>query len=193
MLTDIACKSAVCPPGKARARMTDAGGLYLEISPSGSKRWFWKYYFTSKEKRLALGSYPAVSLKQARSERDLARRNLQSGSDPSKRRQIERLELQLAEANTFEEVARELHTTKASGWSKQYGERWLERMEKDLFPYPRSRHPSCSTRCASLKSEAPGKPRTPCARPPARCSAIGWPPAAASAILRLIFTVLCSR
>ena len=80
MLTEIACKSAVCPPGKARARMTDAGGLYLEISPSGSKRWFWKYYFTSKEKRLALGSYSAVSLKQARSERDLARRTLQGGT-----------------------------------------------------------------------------------------------------------------
>jgi hypothetical protein len=74
-------------------------------------------------------------VKQARSERDLARRTLQSDSDPSKRRQIERLELQLAVANTFEEVARELHTTKASGWSKQYGERWLERMEKDLFPW----------------------------------------------------------
>ena len=135
MLTDIACKSAVCPPGKARARLTDTGGLYLETSPTGFKRWFWKFRFATKEKRLALGTYPAVSLKQARSERDLARRTLQSGSDPSKRRQIERLELQLAEANTFEEVARELHATKASGWSKQYGERWLERMEKDLFPW----------------------------------------------------------
>jgi len=135
LLTDIACKSAVCPPGKARARLTDAGGLYLEVSPSGSRRWFWKYYFASKEKRLALDTYPAVPLKQALSERDVARRTLQSGSDPSKLRQIKRLEAQLSEANTFEEVARELHATKASGWSKQYGERWLERMEKDLFPW----------------------------------------------------------
>jgi hypothetical protein len=135
MLTDIACKAAVCPPGKARARLTDSGGLYLETSPSGSRRWFWKYRFGNKEKRLALGTYPAVSLKQARSERDAARRTQQSGSDPSKRRQIEKLETQLSEANTFEEVARELQVTKASGWSKQYGERWLERMEKDLFPW----------------------------------------------------------
>ena len=102
----------MCPLGKTRARLTDAGGLYLEISPSGSRRWFWKYYFASKEKRLALGTYPAVSLKQARSERDVARRTLQSGSDPSKRRQIEKLEAQLSEANTFEEIARELHATK---------------------------------------------------------------------------------
>lgn len=135
MLTDIACKSAVCLPGKARARLTDSGGLYLETSPAGSKRWFWKYYFSGKEKRLALGTYPTVPLKQARSDRDLAKRTLQSGSDPSKRRQIERLEAQQREANTFEEVARELHVAKAGGWSKQYGDRWLERMEKDLFPW----------------------------------------------------------
>lgn len=135
MLTDIACKSAVCLPGKARARLTDSGGFYLETSPSGYKRWFWKYYFSGKEKRLALGAYPTVPLKQARSDRDLAKRTLQSGSDPSKRRQIERLEAQQREANTFEEVARELHVAKTSGWSKQYADRGLERMEKDLFPW----------------------------------------------------------
>lgn len=109
-------------------------GLYLETSPSGSRRWFGKYYFASKEKSLALGAYPAVSLKQTRSERDIARRTLQSGSNPSKRRQIERLAAQLSEANTFEKVARELQADKASGWSKPYGERWLERMEKDFLP-----------------------------------------------------------
>lgn len=135
MLTDIACKSASCPPGKARARATDAGGLYLEVSPSGSKRWFWKYYFDGKEKRLALGSYPTVTLKQARLDRDAARKVLANGADPAKRRQIERLEAQLQSVNTFEAVARELHATKASGWSAQYAARWLERMEKDLFPW----------------------------------------------------------
>lgn len=135
MLTDIACKSAFCPPDKARARATDAGGLYLEVSPSGSKRWFWKYYFDGKEKRLALGSYPTVTLKQARLDRDAARKVLASGADPAKRRQIERLEAQLQSVNTFEAVARELHATKASGWSAQYAARWLERMEKDLFPW----------------------------------------------------------
>jgi integrase len=135
MLTDLACKTAACPEGKARARLTDSGGLYLESSPSGSKRWFWKYYHSGKEKRLALGAYPAVSLKQARSDREVARRLLQTGSDPAKRRQIDRLEAKLLEKNTFAEVARELHGTKASGWSEQYAQRWLERMEKDLFPW----------------------------------------------------------
>ena len=135
MLTDIACKNATCTTGKSRTRLTDSGGLYLEISPNGSKRWFWKYYFSGKEKRLALGAYPEAPLKQARAQRDLARRLLQTGSDPAKRRQIERLEAKVLDVNTFEQVARELHAAKVSGWSKQYGERWLERMEKDLFPW----------------------------------------------------------
>lgn len=133
-LTDLTCKTAVCPEGKARARLTDSGGLYLERSPNGSKRWFWKYY-AGKAKRLALGAYPAVSLKQARSDREVARRLQQTGSDPAKRRKIARLEAKLLEKNTFAEVARELHEAKASGWSEQYAQRWLERMEKDLFPW----------------------------------------------------------
>jgi integrase len=135
MLTDITCKNATCTTGKSRTRLTDSGGLYLEISPNGSKRWFWKYYFSGKEKRLSLGAYPAAPLKQARAQRDLARQLLQTGSDPAKRRQMERLETKFLDVNTFEQVARELHTAKVSGWSKQYGERWLERMEKDLFPW----------------------------------------------------------
>jgi len=135
MLTDITCRAASCPPDKKRARFADSGGLYLEVSPSGSKRWFWKYYFADKERRLAIGSYPAVPLKQARADRDDARKVLASGSDPAKRRQIERLEAKMHAINTFEAVARELHTTKTSGWSAQYAARWLERMEKDLFPW----------------------------------------------------------
>ncbi|MBP7133181.1 MAG: DUF4102 domain-containing protein [Aquabacterium sp.] len=63
MLTDPACKNAVCPPDKPRIRLSDAGGLYLEVTPNGSKRWFAKYRFDGKEKRLALGSYPGVTLR----------------------------------------------------------------------------------------------------------------------------------
>jgi integrase len=135
MLTDIACRAATCPPDKKRARIADFGGMYLEISPSGSKRWFWKYYLDGKEKRLALGSYPAVPLKQARQDRDDARKVLQTGADPAKRRQLERLHARQHSENTFEAVARELHATKGPSWSPRYAERWLERMEKDLFPW----------------------------------------------------------
>ena len=57
MLTDKHCKNATCPPDKKRARLTDAQGLYLEVSPAGSKRWFWKTYIGGKEGRMALGGY----------------------------------------------------------------------------------------------------------------------------------------
>ena len=74
MLTDPACRNATCPEGKARARLADAGGLYLEVAPNGSKRWFAKYRFGGKEKRIALGGYPEVGLKAARDGRDTARK-----------------------------------------------------------------------------------------------------------------------
>ena len=62
MLTDAECKNATCPPDKKRARLACSGGLYLEISPAGSKRWFYKYRKDCKEGRMALGSYPDVAL-----------------------------------------------------------------------------------------------------------------------------------
>lgn len=135
MLTELACKAAACPLDKKRVRLSDAGNLYLEVSPAGSKRWFWKYTFGGKEKRLALGAWPTVSLKQARMDRDDARKLVSKGHDPAKRRQLERLEAKTSAENTFEAVARELHKTKTPGWSERYALRWLERMEKDLFPW----------------------------------------------------------
>lgn len=135
MLTDIACKRASCPPEKPRARFADSGGLYLEVSPAGSKRWFWKYLFGGKEKRLALGSYPAIALKAARVARDKAREQQQAGTDPAQRRQLDKLARQVDAAVTFEAVAREFHLKQKSSWSQRYAERWLALMEKDLFPW----------------------------------------------------------
>jgi len=76
MLTEKQCKNASCDAGRPRVRLADSGGLYLEVSPSGSKRWFWKYRFDGKEKRLALGGYPDLGLKEARVARDDARSNI---------------------------------------------------------------------------------------------------------------------
>jgi len=134
-LTDIECKKATCEPGKARSRFTDGGGLYLEVAANGSKRWFWKYLFGGKEKRLALGSYPDTALKAARGERDDARKLHGQGIDPVQRRRLSKLANKVQHDATFEAVARECHAAKAGGWSKQYGARWIERMEKDLFPW----------------------------------------------------------
>ena len=81
MLTDAECKNAICPPDKKRARLACSGGLYLEVSPTGFKRWFWKIYTDGKESRLALGSYPAVSLSAARQARDAAKKKKAEGAD----------------------------------------------------------------------------------------------------------------
>lgn len=72
---------AAKPSTKAR-RLFDGGGLYVEVAPSGGKWWRLKYRFEGKEKRLAFGTYPAVSLKAAREKRDVARALLASGVDP---------------------------------------------------------------------------------------------------------------
>ncbi len=141
-LTDPACRNSTCPADKARVRLTDSAGLYLEVTPNQSRRWFWKYYFGGKEKRLALGHYTEpgspkviVSLKAAREARDDARKLLRGGTDPAQQRQLDKLSRQTASGTTFEAIARELHATKHSGWSPRYAARWIERMEKDLFPW----------------------------------------------------------
>lgn len=134
-LTDKQCQAATCPADKARSRFFDAGGLYLEAAPNGSRRWFWKYLFAGKEKRLALGRYPDVSLKQARELQADARKLHSGGTDPVQQRQVDRLTKRTAAATTFEAVARELHGIKAAGWSQEYAKRWLDRLEKDLFPW----------------------------------------------------------
>jgi integrase len=134
MLTDADCRNAACPADKKRHRLTDDGGLYLEVSPAGSKRWFWKFYTEGRESRLALGSYPEVPLKAARLERNEARKLHQSGANPVQQRKAERITASASSATTFEAVAREFHDIKQSGWSDSHASRWLRMMEKDAFP-----------------------------------------------------------
>lgn len=142
MLTDAACRNATCPEGKNRVRLPDSGGLYLEVSPNGSKRWFWKYRIRvgakTVEKRLAIGAYgthPDKPLKAARAARDEARALHAKGTDPVQQRAVEKATRAVASATTFEAVAREFHATKASGWSEGHAAQWLRSVEKDLFPY----------------------------------------------------------
>jgi integrase len=135
MLTDADCRNAICPPGKARHRLSDGAGLYLEVSPAGSRRWFWKFYPDGKESRLALGSYPEVGLKAARKARDEARRTRREGKNPAQQRKADKLASKAASADTFAAVAREFHSTQRSGWSDTYADKWLRLMERDLFPW----------------------------------------------------------
>ena len=135
MLTEITCKAATCPVDKPHVRLTDAGGLYLEVTPNGAKRWFWKYRFDAKEKRLSLGSYPAVKLKEARFARDDARKLLSQGNDPVQRRKIDKATARVNSGTTYEKVAREFHAMKVKEWSEAHFTKWIRLQEANLFPW----------------------------------------------------------
>jgi len=121
--------------GKASGdKHADGGGMYLLVKASG-RYWRMDYTHANKRKTLALGVYPEVSLAKARKRREEARELLAEGLDPSAAKKAEKLATRVAAVNTFEAVAREFHATQASGWSPRYATRWIERMEKDLFPY----------------------------------------------------------
>ena len=140
MLTDAQCRNAICPPDKKQARFADAGGLYLQVSPAGSKRWFWKYRIYGVEKRLALGSYPAVNLKLARTARDDAKAQKSDGGDPMVARKVAKLKALTPAADTFEATAREWYAIRLDSWSSHYAIREKRNLEKDLFPFLGSRH-----------------------------------------------------
>ncbi len=135
MLTDKHCKNALCPADKKRARFTDSGGLYLEVSPAGSKRWFWETYADGKEGRLALGAYPAMGLSDARKARDAAKLHKSEGRDPVQVRKLEKIKAARAEGDTFKAVALEWYAKQAPQWSTSHAERSLRQLERDLFPW----------------------------------------------------------
>lgn len=135
MLTDAQCRNAVCPPDKKQARFADSGGMYLQVSPAGSKRWFLKYRIAGAEKQLALGSYPAVSLTAARKARDAAKLQKSEGRDPVQARKVEKLKATRTDGDTFKAVALEWYGKQAPQWSASHAERSLRQLERDLFPW----------------------------------------------------------
>jgi len=135
MLTDAECRNATCPPGKARMRFADSGGLYLEVSPAGSRRWFWKYRKDGKEGRMALGSHPDVSLRAARLARDAAKLQKSDGRDPVQARKVEKLKASNPSGDTFKTVAMEWYDKQAPHWSPAHAARSMRQLERDLFPW----------------------------------------------------------
>ena len=108
-------------------------GMYLHVTAAG-RYWRMKYRFAGKEKLLALGVYPAVSLAAARKARDKARDLLDKGIDPSAARREEKRALAAAQANSFEAVALEYHRQRADDWSAGHAKKWLWHLEKNAFP-----------------------------------------------------------
>jgi integrase len=112
----------------------DGGGLFLMVTPSGGKLWRFKYRFDGKEKKLAFGAYPEISLLDARRKRDEARRQLANGIDPSAMRKAQK-QANTEATETLEVIAREWHGRFISTWTTGHAETIMDRLERDLFPW----------------------------------------------------------
>ena len=116
-------------------KMSDGGGLFLLVNPTGSKWWRFKYRFSDKEKLLSLGVYPDVPLKLARERREDARKLIAQGIDPGDaRKQQKAARFDLAE-NCFEKIARQWFLTVKAEWTEKHAEKVLRRLERDAFPW----------------------------------------------------------
>ena len=133
-LTDIACRNAICPPGKPRARYADGMGMYLEVAASGAKYWRLKYRVGLKEKRLAIGVYPEISLAAARAARTKARELLRDGHDPVAIRKDAKLARLIGVEDSFEAVARAWHAQWRSSRTDHHTEYVIRRLVADVFP-----------------------------------------------------------
>lgn len=131
-LNDQKCRTAK-PKDKAY-KLSDGGGLYLEVTTKGGKLWRMKYRYLNKEKKLSIGEYPAITLADARERREEAKRLLANGLDPSSVKQQIKQERILENANTFEVIAREWHEHKKPEWSAVNAKTVLDRLERDVFP-----------------------------------------------------------
>lgn len=117
-LTNTAIKQA--KPREKQYKLSDSGGIHIIIKPNGAKLFYQKYRFDGKEKSLAFGAYPTVSLADARKLRDDAKVFIKKGIDPSLEKQKEKMARQMGKC--FEEVARSwwISPGKLSGWSESY-------------------------------------------------------------------------
>jgi integrase len=129
-LTSMPLSEAKCrneKPGEKQKKLSDGGGLYLLVLPTGGKSWRLGYRFGGKQKAISFGPYPAVSLSEARGKRDDAKKLLAAGKDPGVRQEPK-------PGNTFEDIARRWHDNEKSGWVKAHADRVLSRIERDVFP-----------------------------------------------------------
>lgn len=132
-LTDTFVKNVKPTAAAAGDKHTDGQGLYLHVKQAG-KYWRMNYRFTGKQKTLALGVYPAVSLAKARQRRDKARELLADGIDPSAAKREEKLAKSGAAGNTFKAVALEWHAMKAKGCAANTSEKRLTQLQNHIFP-----------------------------------------------------------
>ena len=121
------------PTGKVQ-KHSDGGGLYLHISAAGGKLWRMGYRFAGKQKTLSLGSYPAVSLKNARARREEAKEMIAAGIDPCAHKQAIKTAAKAENEHSYEVIAREWFAKYSPGWSESNKVRILARQVNDIFP-----------------------------------------------------------
>ena len=112
-----AVKLKALQPAARQFKLSDEHGLHVLVKPSGARCWRYKYRFAGKEKVLALGVYPEVSLKQAREAHQAARAMLREGKDPSAVKRQQAAERVAAGRNSFEAIARQWHAKTKVKWS----------------------------------------------------------------------------
>lgn len=133
-LTDAKIRAA--KPDEKSYKLSDSGNMYLLVHPNGSKYWRLRYRHLGKEKTLALGQYPEVSLSEAREKRDEARKLISAGVDPCEQKRARKVVPELE--NTFELVARQWHKSNKK-WSETHSGKILKSLEGHVFPYIGSR------------------------------------------------------
>ena len=119
-------------------KLSDSDGLYLHVTEKGGKLWRFRYRFEGKEKLLALGSYPEISLLDARQKRDEARRQLAHGIDPGAVRKAQK-QAKVEDTETVEVIAREWHEKFQSTWTEGHADKLMRCLERDVFPWIGSR------------------------------------------------------
>ncbi len=131
-LTDTAIRSTKA--ASKPAKLFDEKGLFLLVTPTGGKWWRFKYRYQGKEKLLSLGTYPEVSLRQARDARDDARQQLRAGIDPGAARKAMKA-AQAEDVSSFEVIAREWFARFEPTWAPGHSRTIMRRLERDAFPW----------------------------------------------------------
>jgi len=121
-------------PAEKAYKLFDSGGLHLLVTPSGGRLWRWKYRFEGTEKQLALGSYPALSLADARERHAKARKQLANGIDPMAERKAEKTAVLVATEHTFQKIAEQWLEHWRGNKSARHSETTRNRLKVNVYP-----------------------------------------------------------
>jgi integrase len=133
-LTHIQCQNAKCESGSKGYKLSDGGNLYLYVQEKG-KYWRLNYRFNGKQKTMAIGVFPRITLAMARDKREEAKLILDQGKDPNEEKKVGKLTKQVEYENNFENIAREWHSQNIHRWKPKHAARILIRLENNVFPF----------------------------------------------------------